>query len=466
MKSRQRALKHHFMLLMGAAMALALLLVWLVAGATIRILTEDYIVERIQHEIDTLHAELSLHNHDLTKLAQGATSVLFHHAFSGHYFSIQQVDKNGKIVQSLHARSLEGQMLRPPDQDRTRSARFTTIGPRGTNLLGVTRALTVRDQQLVISVAEEVELYTGYVAHFQQLFAWICLGVLALLLLTLHGFLKRGFCPFKRLEKQLVQLSEGAIRRLDVSSAPREVIPLVKQINWMLETAEQRVLRTRTALDNMAHSLKRPLTILMQTAEDPALEPLTEQRHLLIQHTQLMQEMVERSLRRARLVDISLPGQQFSLQHEMPILVHTMRSLYYQKQLEIDLDLQVETICLCDREEMLELLGNLLDNACKWAKRRILLTVEQDDEEVRCIVEDDGPGASASQIHTLTERGKRLDEAVEGHGLGLAIAQEIIQQLRGRLELGRSERLGGFMARCCFARQRGPDQMGAGDAQP
>jgi signal transduction histidine kinase len=143
-----------------------------------------------------------------------------------------------------------------------------------------------------------------------------------------------------------------------------------------------------------------------------------------------------------------MPGQKFVIAHEIPVLIHTLKSLYYNKRLEINLALKVQSVCACDREEMLELLGNLLDNACKWAKLDILLTIEEDQKEFRCIVEDDGPGCSEAQLHTLTERGKRLDETVEGHGLGLAITQDIVRQFNGRLELGRSARLGGFFA-CC-----------------
>ncbi|MBF0589490.1 MAG: HAMP domain-containing histidine kinase [Magnetococcales bacterium] len=447
MSKGQRTLKYRFLVPIGLSLFLVLSGVWGLTGMAARTLTEGYISERIEHEIDSLLAELNLDDHDLARLDEGHADVVFRHAFSGLYFQIRLLDEAGGVRQSLSSRSLNGQDLASFDHHGVRHARFKTLGPRGAHLLGVTRTLTIREQRLMISVAEDVDLYEGHFQQFLMLTAGLSLGGFALLLGALLILLNRGLHPFARLKRQLHHLSDGTIRRLD-EEVPEEVGPLVRQINWMLETAEQRVKRTRVALDNMAHSLKRPLTLLMQTADDPELASLTEQRRLLMQNSRLMHNVIERTLRRARLVDTSLPGQQFSMADEIPVLIHTVKSLYYKKQLEIELDLRVEMTCTCDREEMLELLGNLLDNACKWGKLNILLTVEKDGEGICCTVEDDGPGCTETLLHTLTRRGTRLDEETEGHGLGLAICQEIAHQLGGRLELGKSSRLGGFLARC------------------
>ncbi|MBF0620725.1 MAG: HAMP domain-containing histidine kinase [Magnetococcales bacterium] len=463
MITAQRSMRYRFSFIMGIILVISLTILWIITGMATRMLTEEYITERVEHEIDSLLTELNLDDHDYIKLDEGHTDVVFHHAFSGHYFQIRLLNEVGQVTQSQRSRSLGEMDLAPLDIQVVRESRFKVTGPQGTHLLGVTRTLPLREQRLVISVAEEVDLYEQHFRWFQVIFALFCLTLFIGVFGALVFLLKREFRPFKRLEKQLTLLSSGEIRRLD-TEVPNEIQPLIHQFNWMLETAEQRVKRTRIALDNLAHSLKRPLTILMQTADDPELASLDEQRTLLTNNSRLMHGIIERTLRRARLVDISLPGQQFVISHEVPILIHTVKSLYYQKKLEIDLDLKVDTICLCDREEMLELLGNLLDNACKWTKMKILLTIEADDEEIRCIVEDDGPGCSEELIHSLTERGRRLDEEVEGHGLGLAIAKEIIDQLGGHLELGRSNQLGGFLARCHLPKVW--DQMGMHPPSP
>lgn len=442
------SLKRQFLLLTTGAMLLLLAGLWLAGSHTVRVLTEDYIIERIEHEIDSLLTELNLDSHDLALLDEGRTDVVFHHAFSGHYFQIRLVGADGRVVQSLRSRSLEEDQLVDPLHGLERHSRFRTLGPQGTHLLGVTRSLSIREHRLLVSVAEEVDLYEAHFERFQRLFAGMCLGVAAAMAVALVFLLQRGFRPFRRLENQLEALAGGEVRRLDDAGVPSEVAPLVAHINWMLETTEQRVKRTRTALDNLAHTLKRPLTLLTQVADDGAMANLPEQQQLIQNNTRLMQEVIERILRRARLADPSLPGQKFTVEQEIPALVHTLKSLYYQKQLEIELELKVDTICLCDREEMFELLGNLLDNACKWARLQIRLTVEENEAGVVCTVEDDGPGCSETVLSHLTQRGRRVDESVEGHGLGLAIAQEIVMQLDGRLELGRSERLGGFLARC------------------
>jgi signal transduction histidine kinase len=152
---------------------------------------------------------------------------------------------------------------------------------------------------------------------------------------------------------------------------------------------------------------------------------------------------MERVLKRARLAGAGPATLKFDIQHEIPALIHVLKNIYRDKNLSITFSAPENEPLLIDREDMLELTGNLLDNACKWAKFRVTVRFNI-NREIHLIIEDDGPGVSEDDMDRLTQRGTRLDEAVNGHGLGLPIAQLIAEQYGGQLILHRSNELGGF----------------------
>jgi signal transduction histidine kinase len=156
---------------------------------------------------------------------------------------------------------------------------------------------------------------------------------------------------------------------------------------------------------------------------------------------------MDRELKRARIAGAAMPGQRVLLAREIGDLVSTLKKIHRDKHLTIRCRIPVDSLFPGERDDLLELLGNLLDNACKWAVGTVRLTVLETDAWQRLVVEDDGAGCSDEQLGLLTRRGSRIDESRVGHGLGLAIVADIVTQYGGRLELGRSEDLGGFMAR-------------------
>jgi signal transduction histidine kinase len=219
---------------------------------------------------------------------------------------------------------------------------------------------------------------------------------------------------------------------------------MVQEMNRLLRVLEERLRRSRNALGNLAHALKTPLTLVMQLAEHEEMEKAPDVRVQLHKYTTILHHRLERELRRARLAGAAATSQRLVLNDEIPPLVSTVRRLYQDLELDIVCYIPTQTIFRGDREDFLELLGNLLNNACQWARHKIAITIEH-TSRLYLTVEDDGPGCPADVLQHLAQRGMRLDESMPGHGLGLAICKDIVQQYNGDIVFGRSSQLGGFL---------------------
>ena len=229
--------------------------------------------------------------------------------------------------------------------------------------------------------------------------------------------------------RSIARLHQGEVRTLD-EDVPAEIRPLVREINHLMELTRQRLQRSRTATGNLAHALKTPLSALARLRDDPAMERAPQVRSQVERHVDAMARLIDKELKRARLAGGALPGARFAPAQELPDLVDALRRLYDGRGLVIETELAGAGEFPGDREDMLELFGNLLDNACKWARSRVRLRV-LDTPGLAFTVEDDGPGVADQALAGLTERGRRLDESAEGHGLGLSIVRRIIEKLGG-----------------------------------
>ena len=160
----------------------------------------------------------------------------------------------------------------------------------------------------------------------------------------------------------------------------------------------------------------------------------------------MIQSIIDRELKQARLAGPTPAGQLFQLNKELPDLLGLLQQVYADKQLEYELVLDGDDMRFGEREDMLELIGNLLDNASKWSRHKVRFTANTDGG-LTISVADDGPGIETSLQASLMQRGTRLDESSSGHGLGLSIVQEIVTQYAGTIDLSRSSALGGLQVR-------------------
>ena len=220
---------------------------------------------------------------------------------------------------------------------------------------------------------------------------------------------------------------------------PSEIAPLVDEVNRLLSVLRQRLTRSRNAMGNLAHALKTPMTRMVQILER---EPATSDRRQLAELVQQIEQRIEKEMSRARMAGRA-PGDLWpEPAQDVRDLVATLETVH-QRHGIVDLEMQEGLHIVADREDIMELLGNLLDNAYKWATSRIILRLAADDG-LRILVEDDGPGLDEKKRQDVLRRGTRLDESKHGHGLGLAIVREIVAVYHGSLELGHSSLLGGL----------------------
>ena len=242
--------------------------------------------------------------------------------------------------------------------------------------------------------------------------------------------------PLQRLQQQLSRLRRGETEKIE-TQGPDEIQPMIQELNRLLVTMTRKTQRSRAALGNLAHALKTRLTLLNQTAESAELKTLPNTQKALHQVSRDMGQTIERELKRARLLGSPMPGQKVDLEHEIAELSRTLQLLYRDKSPVIDWEIEPDLLFFGDREDLLEMLGNLLENACKWCRKRVNITVYQ-NHYCYFVVEDDGQGCDENKLSQLPQRGFRADESVPGSGLGLAIVSDIVESYSGEMLFSRS----------------------------
>lgn len=410
---------------------------WLIVSRSIRSLTEGYIESRLRHDSEGLLAALNPMSQTTSPaLNQEHVDLIYNRPFSGHYYMIRTGDH------LLHSRSLWDYALPIPDVSVGETRRLYSPGPAGQHLLLLVNGFKKQDMIVIIAVAEDLSEIETNIRHFQFIYGAVSLAILAVLIIIQRVIIDMGLAPLKEVRRDITSLEKGEINHLR-EDVPGEIRPLIKEINHLLEMMTEQLQRSRKALGNLAHALKTPLTLLTQLSDREEIRNYPEIRHHLIEYTGTLRNLLERELRRARLAGTPRPGQQIVLETEIRYLLEALKKIYKDKALEMTYSIPPGGIFSGDREDMLELLGNLLDNACKWAQGKVALKIEKDDGISFCI-EDDGPGCPAEELERLSQRGVRIDESATGHGLGLAIVRDIVEQYSGEVIFGRSEQLGGF----------------------
>jgi signal transduction histidine kinase len=373
----------------------------------------------------------------------------FDRIYSGLYYQIKPLAaaSGGQISRSLFDQVLAvtGNVRRgavsygfatgPESQHLRVLSRRVEFPISATPELNDTRAYTFMVAGNLAAVDAESAAFNGTLFWS---FLFLGLGLIAAVFLQVRV----GLLPLRRLKEALARIRDGSAQRLE-GKFPAEIEPLAAELNSLIEHSNEVVGRARTHVSNLAHFLKTPLSVLASEAE---AEPGTLSDQVRRQ-VETMRRQVDHYLARARAAgSVNVLGNRTPVAPVLSDLARVLTRIHAERAVEIDWNCPSDLCFRGERQDLEELAGNLMDNACKWAGTRVQVAARREGAHLILTVEDDGPGLSPEDRARVGTRGERLDESVPGSGLGLAIVRDISKLYAGLLALDASP-LGGLMAR-------------------
>ena len=402
----------------------------------------------------TLVADVATPEEGADKFPQSLGEPLFELPLSGWYWQVTRLDTAKPEIRS--SRSLWDSALPslealgvPASVAGTREGYVK--GPEDQKLRQLERVIDLgEDGRYLVTVAGDAAEIDEGTLGFDRILV-VTFSVLAIVLLLITTFQVRfGLAPLGRISAGLAAIRSGAAERLE-GTFPVEIAPLARETNALIEANREIVVRARTHVGNLAHALKTPLSVMMNEAathrDDPFAAKVREQ-------IEIMRDQVTRHLERARLAAgmAAVIGTVTEVRPVVTALARTMEKIHRDRGIAIDLGGSDDAKFRGERPDLEEMIGNLVDNACKWAQSRVAIEVlserpnpTNDQRIVRITVDDDGPGLSPSQREQVARRGRRLDETKPGSGLGLSIVVELANLYGGELTLGTAP-IGGLRA--------------------
>ncbi|MEJ2590925.1 MAG: ATP-binding protein [Candidatus Thiodiazotropha sp.] len=297
-----------------------------------------------------------------------------------------------------------------------------------------------RELQYTLAVAEDLKPQMEQVSAFRNtLFVW--LGGAALLLLLAQGWVLRwGLSPLRQVAEALTEIESGSTEQLQ-GDYPKELSPLTSNINSLIQHARARQQRYRDSLGDLAHSLKTPLAILQGLAD--RAEPMqAEEQSLLSEQVRRMNQIVGHQLQRAAASGRSSLTRNLPVKPVVERLARTLGKVYADAEIDWRVEIPANLAFQGDEGDLMELLGNLMENACKYGNGRIRVSGRR-ETGLWIRVEDNGPGIDAGRSQDVLQRGHRADQRASGQGIGLAVVVDIVKAYGGSLAIARSADLGG-----------------------
>ncbi|MEO1205724.1 MAG: sensor histidine kinase [Pseudomonadota bacterium] len=384
---------------------------------------------------------------------------LFEVTLSGWYWQIKPLD--GPLDKTLVSASLASSTLPSPFErkfpsDATGTRWVNVVGPNGDKIRIVEVIDTLGHEpgtpRYSIIVAGPMDWFEASVSSFTtRLATALSLAGLGLVLATLFQ-IQFALRPLREIEKSLGRIRSAEAERLE-GQLPVEIEPLQRELNALLQSNQDIIERARTQVGNLAHGLKTPLAVIVNEARD-AKTPFAKK---VAMQAGVMRDQINHYLDRARVAArVNVIGGVTEVRPVVDPLVRALGKIHQDTGIDIKVECPAGLKFRGDRQDLEEVLGNVLDNACKWADRRVRLTIEPADPDnlslrdgeaglFRVVVEDDGPGLSAEQRAKLGKRGLRLDETKPGSGLGLSIVTDLVGLYRGTFGLEASK-MGGLKA--------------------
>lgn len=426
-----------------AIMLVVLTLVGLVLSGLYRNAAERSFDRRLDIYLKTIVAELANAAPGQLPQPQAMADPLFLFPNSGWYWQVAKV--GGGPQDHRTSPSLPSGMLpilsemgveAPPGRMRQGYA----AGPLGETLRAVERDLDLgKDERFVVSVAAVSSELEEEISAFNLVLVGTLVVLAIAFLVVVLIQVRYGLRPLARISQALAAVRSGKTERLD-GAYPEEIAPLVREVNMLVDANREIVERARTHVGNLAHALKTPLSVLMNeagTRDDPLAVLVRDQAGV-------MRDQVTHHLERARMAArVSVVAGLCEVTPVVTSLARTMEKINRARDIAIDVKVVDDVRFRGERQDIEEMVGNLIDNACKWASTRVEVEVcigrgrsVSDRVFFHVIIDDDGPGLDPARRADVGRRGRRLDESKPGSGLGLSIVQELATLYGGRFDLG------------------------------
>jgi signal transduction histidine kinase len=447
---RANSLALRLFLSAAAWAAVILLITGVVLSTLYRHGVERAFDRRLGVYLRTLVADLATPDEANAKFPQSLGEPLFELPLSGWYWQVTRLDRDKHEVRS--SRSLwDGGLPHlqdfgiDPGPDGSRDG--YVAGPEDQQLRLVERNVDLGEEgHYLVAVAGDAAEIAQETRSFDRVLAITFAILTAVLLLTTMFQVRFGLAPLKRITDSLAAIRAGRAERL-AGQFPEEIAPLARETNALIETNKEIVERARTHVGNLAHALKTPLSVMVNEATARPRDPLAAK---VLEQADIMRDQVARHLERARLAaHQTVVGSLTEVAPVVTALARTMEKIHHDRGIAVEVRADEEARFRGERQDLEEMIGNLVDNACKWAAARVAVDVARerhnDSDLVRIVVDDDGRGLAPSEREQVALRGSRLDETKPGSGLGLSIVVELARLYGGELNLGTAP-LGGLRA--------------------
>ncbi|WP_306555834.1 sensor histidine kinase [Acidovorax sp.] len=449
-----RSLRFRLLAVTVAGLTVAVVLAGLVLSGLFREHVQRQFEAALVQQLDQVTARLEFDAQGQPAIAaQALSDPRWLKPYSGLYWQVDAMAPDGRgRAGVLRSRSLWDTSLTLQVDALADGAVHVheVAGPQGAPLLVLERTVRAEGVDAArwrLIVAADLQATQAATAQFTRVLALSLAALLVLLAAAAWAQVAVGLRPLQALQRGLQDVQQARTTRLQ-GAFPAEMQPLVDDFNAVLARNAEVVERARTQAGNLAHALKTPLSVLENAACAPAPSDGAALAALVREQVQVARRHIDWHLARSRVAaSAHLPGQRTALEPVVGGLVRVMNKVHAGRGVDITVTLPDAPLFFAgEAQDLQEMLGNLLDNACKWAQSTVRLQAQVlggQPSQMVVSVEDDGPGIGAAQRAQAVERGVRLDETVPGTGLGLAIVQDLAALYGGRLDLEPAD-LGGL----------------------
>jgi signal transduction histidine kinase len=441
-----------------------LLLTGIVLSSVYRQASERAFDRRLNLYLRTLVADVATPDEPLDRQFQSLGEPLFELPLSGWYWQVTRTDGDKPEVRS--SRSLWDKKL-PKLEDRgveltTAGIRIGYVdGPEGQTLRMVERPVDLgADGKFLVMVAGDASEIFEETRAFDYYLGGTFAALSIVLVLTTIFQVRFGLAPLKRISDSIADIRSGRAERLE-GEFPVEIAPLARETNALIDANREIVERARTHVGNLAHAIKTPLSVMVNEATARSADPFAAK---VLEQTDVMRDQVAHHLERARIAArLTVIATVTEVAPAIEALRRTMEKIHRDRGITIEVEADAAAKFRGERQDLEEMVGNLVDNACKWARTKVFVEVRveqgatarggaarggaaaEDGAKLRIIVDDDGRGLSDAERAQVSRRGQRLDESKPGSGLGLSIVIDLAALYGGGLTLGTAP-IGGLRA--------------------